>query len=469
MNLSRRSFLVIIFFLLIHVNNSLTNCSEHSDVNNRLIRTTKQTFRIKLKQSRLLNIETRQAINDPNRRRAKAVANSKSWLESSSSSIDGSNKQKSPNVKIVNFMNTQYYGEISIGNPPQKFDVLFDTGSSYVWIPSSKCFEGCLKSGNIPRVQYKSNESSSYENLHGLPLEIAYGKGKTVGFWSADDIKIGDHLKFENQFFGEATQLIDAQDEVYDGIFGLGFAVETNKSSDVLDPHRYDKIPLYSIVNRSLLSEQVFSFDLRATIRNNDRENNDNYLNITSDFGGEILFGEIDKSRFVGEMTYVELRPGAQSWKIWLDSIMTIFKSDDKGRSESLYVCSRGCNAIVDTGTSFIVGPRQDVALLMKQMGAIKSGPFYKLSSCQQISSLPNLVFNIDGNEFIIKPKDYVIKIPDSSGEIICSPGILGIGGMIYNPLWVLGDVFISQYYTVFDYGNRRIGFGHRQEDNAEN
>lgn len=463
MNLSNQSFLVVFLFLFIHSNDSYTNCS---DVNDQLIGTTKQAVRIKLKQSRL-NFETQQATNNPIQRRAKLLGNSKSLPESS---IDDSNKQQIwPNVKIVNFMNTQYYGEISIGNPPQKFDVLFDTGSSYAWIPSSKCFEGCLKNGNIPRSQYKSNESSSYENLHGLPLEITYGKGKTVGFWSADDIKIGDHLKFEKQFFGEATQLMDAQDEVYDGIFGLGFGIETNKTDKISDPHRYDKIPLYSIVNQSLLSEPVFSFDLRAVIRNNDGNNNDHHLNITSDFGGEILFGAIDESRFIGEISYVELRPGAQSWKIWLNSVMTIFKNDDRERSESLYVCSRGCNAIVDTGTSFIVGPRQDVALLMKQMGAFKSGSYYKLSSCEQLSSLPNLVFNIDNNEFIIKPKDYVIKIPDSNGDIICSPGILGIGGMIYNPLWVLGDVFISQYYTVFDYGNKRIGFGRRPvEDNEK-
>jgi len=77
--------------------------------------------------------------------------------------------------------------------------------------------------------------------------------------------------------------------------------------------------------------------------------------------------------------------------------------------------------------------------------------------NCAKISSMPTISFTIGGNAFSLTPSQYVEVY---SGNICVTPFIpADFTGPSNKPLWILGDAFLSFYYSVYDYGNNRIGF----------
>ncbi|KAI1997353.1 aspartic proteinase precursor [Ophidiomyces ophidiicola] len=320
------------------------------------------------------------------------------------------------NVLVDNFLNAQYFSEISIGNPPQDFKVVLDTGSSNLWVPSEQCSSiACYL-----HKKYDSSASSSYKK-NGTEFSIRYGSGSLSGFVSQDTLKIGD-LTIKDQLFAEATSepgLAFAFGR-FDGILGLGYdSISVNKITP----------PFYNMVNQKLIDEPVFGFYLGDANKEGDQS--------------FATFGGIDKSLYSGEMIKIPLRRKAY-WEVDFDAIAL---GDQRAELENTGI-------ILDTGTSLIALPSTMAELLNKEIGAKKSWNGQYTVECDKRSSLPDLTFTLSGHNFTISANDYILEVQGS-----CISSFMGMDfPEPVGPLAILGDSFLRRWYTMYDLGNNVVG-----------
>ncbi|KAK9496681.1 hypothetical protein O3M35_013046 [Rhynocoris fuscipes] len=322
---------------------------------------------------------------------------------------------------MVNDENNNYYGTVSFGTPPQQFKVMFDTGSAILWVPSSKCYFS-LACWN--HNTYKSGDSSTYEE-DGEDMGITYEKGEISGFVSRDTFRIGE-IEVKNQTFGEATCLsrVPFWRAKYDGVLGLSFrAISISGSLPPVD----------NMIAQGLLNQPIFSIYL-----NRDRNSKD---------GGEIMFGDINEDLVYKETLSPININNIAFWRFNMEGI-TINNQTVKS------ICYQGCPAMADTGTSVIVGPADEVLEIFKLIGAdVDDG--VGLMDCKKIPSLPPITFVVDEKSYTLEAEDYVLQAVHH-GKTVCAAGFFPQSEY----LWILGDVFLGKFYTVYNVSNRTIAFG---------
>ncbi|KAL2135182.1 hypothetical protein VTI74DRAFT_9499 [Chaetomium olivicolor] len=316
-------------------------------------------------------------------------------------------------VPISNFMNAQYFSEITLGTPPQSFKVVLDTGSSNLWVPSVQC-------GSIAcylHAKYDSSESSTYKK-NGTSFDIRYGSGSLSGFVSQDTLTIGD-LTVRGQDFAEATSepgLAFAFGR-FDGILGLGY--------DTISVNRIVP-PFYKMIEQKLIDEPVFAFYLADT-----------------NGESEVVFGGVDKDKYKGKITTIPLRRKAY-WEVDFDAISY---GDDTAELENTGI-------ILDTGTSLIALPSQLAEMLNAQIGAKKNYAGQYAIDCNKRDSLKDVTFNLAGYNFTLGPYDYVLEVSGS-----CISTFMGMDFPApTGPLAILGDAFLRRYYSIYDLGANTVG-----------
>jgi len=321
-------------------------------------------------------------------------------------------------IPLSDYSEAQFYGPITIGTPAQEFKVIFDTGSSNLWVPSVKCTEISCKL----HKRYDAEKSSTYK-ANGTSFDIMYGSGNISGYVSNDVVGLAD-VTVKGQDFAEVVKESGLAFTVgkFDGIMGLAFdSISVGHATPVW----------YNMMHQGLVDKKMFAFWLAR--------------NTTGMMGGQLTLGGYDKTLFRGDLKYVPLTE-KNYWQIHMDAVNFMYRN----------LCGeRGCKAIVDSGTSMITGPSNLVNMINGQLGCIISGGECSWLHCPEYSTLPNLEFVLNNYSFVLTPQEYIME---TGGACISCLMAMDIAEPI-GPLWILGDRFMEKFYTVFDYENSRVGF----------
>jgi len=305
-----------------------------------------------------------------------------------------------------------YFVQAEIGSEKEPFYMLIDTGAPNTWVMSAEC--------PSPACRLHSNfnpSTSTTFKADNKKFHIAYGTGEVAGTLGSDTITVAGLSV--GMAFGVATSAHDDfKHFAFDGILGLAMGESITGNF------------LRSLKSNNLVEKLMFAVTLN---RDSDGVND-----------GQITFGGVDKSKFTGEISYSSV-PSPQKekgeWTILMDGVG--FNGKSAGINSTL--------AAIDTGTSFIFAPPDDVAALFKLVpGATPYENSIYVEYKVPCNTHP-ITMTFAGVTYQIPTKDWLA----GSGEK-CLSRIYGLKGA---SSWLVGDVFLKNVYSVFDADNMRIGF----------
>lgn len=227
-------------------------------------------------------------------------------------------RASSPSDVVDAISNQRYFylTEVDIGTPPQKLDLLLDTGSSDTWVFTSQTQQS--RGGGKTTVFDQSQSSTFHPN--NTNWKIQYGKGSASGTWGTDKFKIGSatvkHL---------SIGLANAVSQINTGLVGVG-----RPEAELTFNHggsEYMNLPL-QMQAEGLINSASYSLALDD-------------INTGQ---GNIIFGGVDHDQYSGPLVQMPI-VHPKHMGVNLQGI----KADQRATYQLL---SKPSTAILDSGTS---------------------------------------------------------------------------------------------------------------------
>jgi len=368
---------------------------------------------------------------------------------------------------MVNIGDIEYVSYLHVGG--QTIAGILDTGSFELVVFSTEC-KTCGTAA-------KYNPKLSKTHKPGALMTVqSYGSGDTYSWEAKDTVSIGP-FDAKNQTFWEVTdaRMPILRNAAFQAIIGIGPPetpaadawTEVQKSLESVNKFYGDskrppkdalkdvKDAIESALEMSDTPPMLHTFGVQAfSICMGARAGSDGYF----------TWQERQHTDKPDLFTRVPIL-GKHTWSVGLASVKLtrpgLFTETRLGCFEE-----GGCSALIDSGTSLLAVPRPVINKVQDLVAKMHVG-------CQDLSSLPNLVFEMGGKLFSLPPDAYVAevegKVPEHlqsfvrlrSLETNATEGpqcnVLLMESYMdskQGPVWILGMPFFRKYYTTFAVGD---------------
>nr|POF15450.1 aspartic protease [Quercus suber] len=343
-------------------------------------------------------------------------------------------------------IDSSYYGPGTVGagdGSPQAFTFIFDTGSSDTFVPGPACGtdQGCA--GTTRYDQGGKDE--------GNTTSVTYGSGQVAGENYFDDVTVAGK-KATGQSIISLTQAAGFGGLESNALMGMGFQSISNSHQ-----------PPYfkTLIDQGQVSTPEFSF----------------YLGRAADNTGansELTLGGRDSSKFTGAVTKVPVTtPGY--WQVALDQVLV------NGFASVVDKLATKGQAAIDTGTTLVLAPLAAATSIFARIpGAIPlpleliNGALEPVLFIFPCASKAKVEIQFAGKPFAINAKDLSFgTLTGDFADIVgnntlatvldsASYCLAGIAGFDIDPtqnLYVVGDVFLKNWYSIYSYNGPSVSF----------
>ncbi|KAI9014342.1 rhizopuspepsin 4 precursor [Phycomyces nitens] len=319
--------------------------------------------------------------------------------------IEGPTSFSVGKVSLTDYLyDIMYYGNVTIGTPPQSMRLVFDTGSSDLWAVSTSC-DSC----GPKQTKFDPKKSKTYKKTKRT-WEISYGDGSTAsGKLGYDTLRLGN-LTIKKQ--GIELAEFESPSFMYkpiDGLLGLGFS-KLNTLKNILTP-------VDNLIKQKAIKKPIFSTY---------------YGKAANTGGGEIVFGDYNPKHIDGPLTTLAVNKTQGFWGVDVNAVKVGNQS----------VITSPFDAIIDTGTTLLLFTDEVAHSIAQVYNAIdrRDGTF--IIDCDTTKLKP-LHLKLGKRQFTIPVESLIFH--NEPGR--CTAGF-GYGGL---PFTILGDTFIKNHYIIFN------------------